>query len=402
MIPPDLVRVRRRGDKLTLVALSPAERERAVEIAEHLLSVTRSLVGATNEEVLEALQTTPRDAKEEKLFLALRKLLLDACEFGQELDVDSVELRRELFSAAAAARAQGAFDRDAVLRGVAGAHEISTEALEGALFADLPLAQKLRGVEPTTPDALVERFDRASLQGLLLRATQVSLRLGEASPDALRYLFRSLKFRRLLFTAEREDDGVFRVNVSGPFSLFEGVTRYGLALAQLAPALEACAAVELRAEIRWGKERRPVVFETRLGGSEGASVPARPEIEQLCAALGRIAPDLAVAQADDILHIPGVGVVLPDLVFRVPGHDPVFFELLGYHSREAVWRRVEWARKGGGVRILFAASTRLRVSEAVLEGDLGAELYMFKGTPNPREVLRRVLELGAHPFRHPP
>lgn len=396
MIPPELVRVRRRGEKLSLVPLSPSERVRAEGLADELLSVARSLLGATNEEVLEALQGVVRDPKEEKLFLALRKLVLDVCEFGQEVEVDSAELRRELFAAAAAARARNEFARERLLREVAERFGLTPEALEGALFADLPLAQKLRSVEGLGAATLVERFDRASLQGLLLRATKVSLRLAGFAPESLREFFRSLKFRRLLFSAEREEDGTFRVEVSGPFSLFEGVTKYGMALAQLAPLLEGGAPVALRAELRWGKERRAVVFETTLGGAGRLSAtPARPEIEQLLAALARLSPEVAVERADEILHVPGVGVVLPDLVFRAPGAAPVFFELLGYHSREAVWRRVEWARRGGATRILFAASSRLRVSEAVLEGDTGAELYMFKGVLNAREVVRRVLALGS-------
>ena len=46
---------------------------------------------------------------------------------------------------------------------------------------------------------------------------------------------------------------------------------------------------------------------------------------------------------------------------------------------------------GLDARVLFAVSSRLRVSEAALEAsDAPSELYVYKGALNAREVLRRL------------
>src|SRR5690606_36987043 len=93
------------------------------------------------------------------------------------------------------------------------------------------------------------------------------------SPGALRALFRKLKFQRLLHTITREKDG-YRVEIDGPFSLFESVTKYGLALAIALPAIASCGRWSLEAEVRWGKQRLPLVFRLE-GGRERDDVPTR-------------------------------------------------------------------------------------------------------------------------------
>ena len=71
------------------------------------------------------------------------------------------------------------------------------------------------------------------------------------------------------------------------------------------------------------------------------------------------------------------------------GGEPVYVEVLGFWSRDAVWKRVELAQQGLGARIVFCASSRLRVSAEVLADDASAALYVFKGKPSARALLER-------------
>jgi hypothetical protein len=73
----------------------------------------------------------------------------------------------------------------------------------------------------------------------------------------------------------------------------------------------------------------------------------------------------------------------------------VHFEALGYWSRDAAWRRVELAKAGLSRPILFAVSSRLRVSEAVLDDVETAALYVYKGVMSPRAVERKLDELAS-------
>ena len=68
---------------------------------------------------------------------------------------------------------------------------------------------------------------------------------------------------------------------------------------------------------------------------------------------------------------------------------------MGYWSRAAVWQRVELVRAGLAERVLFAVSSRLRVSEEVLGDDLPGALYVYKGTMSARVVAERLDALWA-------
>ena len=99
-----------------------------------------------------------------------------------------------------------------------------------------------------------------------------------------------------------------------------------------------------------------------------------------------------------VLDLPGAGMCVPDLAFvRARDGARVHFELLGFWSREAVWRRVELVRAGLPHKILFAASKGLRVGEAVLDETPTAALYVFARVIAAKQVLDRIERLADAP-----
>jgi predicted nuclease of restriction endonuclease-like RecB superfamily len=109
-----------------------------------------------------------------------------------------------------------------------------------------------------------------------------------------------------------------------------------------------------------------------------------------------------VAPSRRVLDLPGLGVCVPDLVLkRKSDGEEVLVEVLGYWSREGVWKRVELAQRGLGARLLFVVNARLRVSEEVLDESSAATLYVWKTRINPSTLLRRADELAAVPLRRP-
>jgi predicted nuclease of restriction endonuclease-like RecB superfamily len=222
-----------------------------------------------------------------------------------------------------------------------------------------------------------------------------------------RHLFRRLKFLRLLPTIAALPDGGYRLEIDGPFSLFQAVTRYGLQLGLALPAIAECDAWTLEAEVRWGADRRPARF--RLEGPAepaapvGSRTPARPPegptaVDALVAGFEKLGSPWRVERDPAVLDLPGVGLCVPDLAFTREGPDGaqrIYLELLGFWSREAVWRRVDLVRAGLPHRILFAVSRDLRVSEDVLPDDAPGALYVFARTPSPRAVLERLENLVA-------
>lgn len=399
MLTVDHVLSRRHKGELRLRALTDDETARARVLAEGLVLAARAHVGESRESLTAAWTDLGDEKLDRRIVTGLQKLVLDACELSQAADVDAVAYRRELFTAAAAARralAEGEIlDRGTVIRDVAAQMTIAPEALEQGLFSDLRDADTLVRA-PSLPGAsFVDVFPREMAKAALLRATHVTCTVRSKDAGAVRAFFRTLKFHRLLFEVEAQGEGTFVVRVSGPFSLFESVTKYGLGFAMLLPALDMVEAFELEAEIAWGKERTPLVMKLAGGTGLGASVapPVADDVAKLRAALVPLCKEAGATctLCAELVSLPGAGLVIPDLLVK-RGKKKVFVELLGFWSRDAVWKRVELVEAGLGERIVFCASERLRVREEILESD-AASLYVWKGVPQARKVMDRVLRL---------
>jgi predicted nuclease of restriction endonuclease-like RecB superfamily len=396
LLTADLVHVRRRGDHLLVVPLGEADRPRARELASTVLDMVRAHVGLSRGALLEAWNQVALSPSEARLGRALFKLATDACEFDEGTPLDPIELRRELFTQAAQFRRSGAdeFDRELQIRTIAEQRGVEAEAIEAALYADLPTAHLLRKADLPSADGLLAEHDLAQHQAVLLRAVHLQARVFCTAASTYRALFRKLKFHRLIYSIAKLDRGKgYAISIDGPFSLFEQTTKYGVQLALVLPALMECDVWDLGAELRWGKDRRPLRYHVRgsCTGSPTAQTPYSDEVGALLSALRSTTTDWEVALADDILDLPGIGLCVPDLVFvQRQTAKKVFLEVLGFWSRDAVWKRIELAQAGLPHPIVFAVSRHMRVSEEALGGETPAALYTYARAMNAQAVLERV------------
>lgn len=405
MLTSDLVRVRIRKGVITVGALGPKNRPLALDAAAGYLAATRGLVGATRAEWTAACDAVPVPARAKKLTDGLRKLVDDRCDFSMEDGPDPAALREAVFERASAARqALGPgewLDRDAVLAEVAAEQDLAPDVLERRLYGDLKSAWTLRSFEDLSPEELVDAYELSQAQAVLLRAVRVRVVLHGGSAKALRNLFRKLKFLRLLHVV-RVEDGAHVVELDGPMSLFGPSTKYGLQLALLLPALDRTGPYSLSADVVWGSDKKRLRFEHEGGGDAdeaGADVTSDDAVDKLAGelrTLGKKAGDAgwSVRRSTKILDLPGVGLCVPDLVLTRDGAT-VYVEVMGYWSRDAVWKRVDLVEGGLLDRVLFCVSSRLRVSEEALGDDVPGSLYVYKGVMHAKSVLEKVELLGA-------
>jgi predicted nuclease of restriction endonuclease-like RecB superfamily len=409
MLTADHVDARRQGGELVLRRLDARGLAEAHELAEAYLGAAREHVGRTREELTEAWKAIGTRAKKRRLAAGLEKLALDACGFDADEGLDPVALRRTLFLRATELRRAREdarpFDRDAVIADVATTMGRSSAEIETALFSDLRGEHVLRSAPVLNAECLVDAYELGQAQAVLLRAVRVTCEVKAASPAAMRAFFAQMKFHRLLFTVTRREGAEgFTIAIDGPFSMFESVTKYGLRLALVLPALRMLDTWSLSAEVRWGKEREPLLFRMSSADARERATPhpalhLPDEVQSLldgAHALHAAGSPWRAEVASVLLDHAGLGVCIPDLIFRDErGGEPVYVEVLGFWSRDAVWKRVERAQQGLGARIVFCASSRLRVSAEVLSDDSAAALYVFKGKPSARALLERIERVAS-------
>ena len=405
MLTTDLVRVRRRGGRIEARGLGRAERERLLAAAEGYVAAAQAALGRPRAAFEAACDDVPCEPTDYKLLQGLRKLVRDRCAFEMQKDVDPPAMRRAVFARAAAVRRalddEARFEPEAVMAAAAPECGLPPGDLPDALFADLKEHQVLTRFDAIGGPALVAAYETAQRQAILLRAVRVVVTFERPDPGGFRLFFRRLKFHRLLYVATRLPGGVCRIEIDGPFSLFRSVTAYGLQLALLLPALDACGCRwQLDAEVLWGPDRQALQFHLEaeppaLAAGGEARLP--DEVARLRDRFRQMKTAWTAEVAHELLDVPGLGLCVPDLVFThaATGHR-VYFEALGYWSREAVWRRVELVEAGMPQPIVFAVSRRLRVSEEVLDEKLPGQLYVYAGAISARGVEERLeASLGA-------
>lgn len=401
MLTVEHVPLRRRGGVVELVPLGAPQLALVRAWAQAGLEVARAHEGLTRTELEQALDVAvaPADnasAADRRLALGCRRLLLDACDFATPDAEQAEALRAALFAAAAAARAQGRFVREQVVAAAAAKRGLGVDDVERLLFADLPEAHAVAALDVQGPDDVVHRLQVGRLQAVLLRATRLAVTV-DAAPSQLRALLRAAKLHQLLFEVDVVEEGL-RLRIEGPLALFSSVTRYGLKLALLVPAIRACRRWRIEAEVKLRKDRTIETFVAAGDVDDEAAQPddLHPIAAKLKDDLARGDGPFSVAAASDVLRLPGAGALVPDLVLTHTGTgEQVFVEILGFWSRTAVWRRVELVERGLPFKVVFCVSERLRVSEEALPDAAFGALVVFKGALSTARVVERALRLTA-------
>lgn len=429
MLTADLVDARRSKDELLLRPLDEVGHEEALTLARSFLDATKDMIGRRREELEEAWDAASTEERTSRFKLAagLKKLIADECTFEAETAVDPVEVRRVLFTHAAETRknleGSAPFNRDLVMREVATKLDLTPEALERAIFSDLKSEHLLREAPRLNPEAVVEAWELGQAQAVLIAATEVRVHVMNASAGLARAFFAKLKFHKLLFRAMPRPNG-FELIIDGPYSMFDSVTKYGVRLACLVPALRALENWKLEAKIKWGKNKDDLVFrlasadavpfvqgrpkrpvlDTRGPQSDGApsswsdGLHLSDDVRELIEGVQSMQTGWTIRPATVLLESPASGggqtICIPDLELTHPEREgPVYVEILGYWSRDAVWKRVEIAKAGLDANVVFVVSSRLRVSEEVLEEEDASCLYVYKGKMSVKAILDRAEKL---------
>lgn len=382
-----------------------------LEVAESLLLIFRNGTDRTRGELQDEIEELIGEGVQALAHRGLAKVLEDRAEFEVVADVPPELVREKVFTAAAAARAalrergsdhRHGFHAEAVLESVAQELGAPAEQLRAALFADLKDESRMTAFDDLSALRLIDRYNVALAQAVLLRSVLVTLEVRNARPARYRQLFRWLKFHRLLYRVEGTMAEGYRFQIDGPLSLFSATNRYGLQMALFLPAVLHCEDFRLQAELRWGPRREPRFF--HLDSSDGlvshypdGGTYVPPEVAASIERFRQVAPTWKVSEATDLIQLGRDGVWAPDYRFvHVPSGLDVYVEVLGFWKKASLDRLLRLLATQGPPRYLLAISDRLKVDEEAL-ADLSGPVLRFKEVPNAHELaalLDRFLEPG--------
>ena len=423
MLTGDLVRVKTTRQRVIPLYID-RRAEPWLEAAESLLLLFREGTGMTRGQIEGEIDLLfGEGGKATPVYRGLAKVLEDRAEFEVVADVPPEELREKVFTAAAEQRRRlraatpgpmqrAPFPRDEIIKTVAGELNLTSEAVMNSLFADLRDENRLLRFEDITAQRLIDRYNVALAQAVLLRSVFVKIEVKRERPARYRQLFRRLKFHRLLYRVEGTMRDGYVFHIDGPLSLFSATTKYGLQVAMFLPALLACSDFRLEAELRWGPRREPRAFylDSRDGlvthlEDTGTYVPA--ELSAFVERFRQGAPAWQLSEATELIELGREGVWVPDYraVHTATGID-VFIEVLGFWKKSSLERLTRLLPAHGPPRFVLAISERLKVDEEALEElkgpilavqgdrerhrDGGAARWRFFGRRNPRTSFSRL------------
>jgi predicted nuclease of restriction endonuclease-like RecB superfamily len=397
MLTGKMVRVRYARDRILPYYLNTDDESWRL-VAEAMLELFRELVGHTRGELEAELEATFGDDPGQLVHQGLAKLLEDRCELEVVAGQPPDKLRQAAFRAATEHRKSGrpGFDRAAVVQQAAAELALTTQEVEQGLFADLKSEQRLIKFDDLNVDRLLQRYNVALAQAVLLRATRVHVTIRNEPPQRYRQLLRRLKFHRLLVEMERVAEKTHVLHLDGPLSLFSATNKYGLQLALFLPAVLLCRDFELRAELRWGAQRKPKVFLVKPSdglvshyADTGMYVP--PELRMFVELFRKRVADFDLVEETEIYPLGG-GFWVPDFqLVHKEGGQVVLLEVLGFWRRSSAEKHLQMLRRYAEQPFLLAVSDQLHIEEGGLD-DLPAGIHRFRNMPLPDEVARLARE----------
>lgn len=370
MLTADLMRVVIRGDEIRPSFLRK-RREAFVSRADGLVTTWKQAVGAPRHELEAALEEIIGDDRDTAVLRGLAKLLDDRSTWEVGSPIDPVDLRRRIFEEAHRVRTASQMttavgeDRAAILDAVARELGVSVDAVEQGLYADLRTEQRLASFRSIDAEGLVDRYDLALVQGVLLHASELRVDLQVARAASLRAILRMVRFHQLMHRVERVSATRWRLIIDGPASLFRQSQRYGMQIATFVPWLLSLDTWALEADVIWGAAKRACTL--RVASDDGLRGERKlrgawiaKEHELLLARIAERPEGWEVADEVVVEDLGGQDALVPDLVLRHTATGRrAYVEIVGFWRRAWLERRLETLRAHGPSNLVLCVSKRM-------------------------------------------
>lgn len=345
----------------------------------------------------EALEDIIGDAPDFLLARGLAKLLDDRCTWASRASYPPQELRAALYDAAFARTnlQEGAIKtqrktREQVIQEVGQTLNITASAIEDSMFADHRDDERLTAYRSLKSASLLQRYDIALAQAVLLRAHNVSLTVEQATGPQLRQLINALKFHQLLFHIEKAPasskksdakGGNWTLTIDGPLSILQRSTRYGLQLAMLVPILVHLKRWRLDAQVQWPKHSELLGFE--LSSKTGLTPTSRlkgawisEEQKLLEERIAEHKTPWTIDRTPALIPLGARDLFAPELTLKHPDGRRCYVEIVGTWRKNWLRKRLDLLQREGPPHTVLCVSRNMAAEKESLQ-DFEGEILEF-------------------------
>jgi predicted nuclease of restriction endonuclease-like RecB superfamily len=244
---------------------------------------------------------------------------------------------------------------------------VDRQRIVAALFADRRAERIVTAPSSApSPREMVQRYNLALLQGLLLRATELTV----TARSRVHVVVRFAKLQRLLCTYEGTGDAL-RLHLSGPLSVLRHTTKYGLALARFVPAAIATPGWSFDATCRLdGRDARlaatcadPVASSHALPRDFDSAVE-----RNLARDVRRMRTPWTLARETAVFEHGGRSF-FPDFTLS-RGTDRVLVEIVGYYTPEYLSAKLRALREANVPRFVVCVDESLACASEDIRADV--------------------------------
>ncbi|MCK4497863.1 DUF790 family protein [Candidatus Bathyarchaeota archaeon] len=231
MLQLELLRARTRKGQIHPIYADLTQRN--LDLSGRIIEAFQANVGEKKGRLLKKISSFEAAGFDYRFVRGLSAILQRESAFKMEAAVNPQLARRLIFEEAAKRDPViNETARKSIMDAVAKALKITEGELEESFQADLDDELLLREFTPLSPAELLKRYNFALTQTLLFRSTFMEVRVS----DSWKNVLRAVKFQGLMYSAEVED-GVFKITVDGPHSIFKLTQRYGTRMAKILPSI---------------------------------------------------------------------------------------------------------------------------------------------------------------------
>lgn len=387
MLTSDLLIARNIRGKIHPAYLKVKDKDKYLQIAETLISIFKTHVGLTIDELNDAVKSSYSTKLNKKLIDGFVKLLKDRCETDVESKIAPEKIRKHLFNESArhwkGLTVKSKFNKQSVINKVSEQLKISPSETESSMYADLKGSQVIQEFEPITAEGLFNKYNLSLAQAVLFKASKVRIDILHASVEEYRFVFHYIKFFRLIHKIIENPDGGYTILLDGPFSLFKSVQKYGYQMALFLPVITLLDRWKLKADLLWGKRRQKALFEVdhscNLKSHYKISAPTMlDECDTFYNSFQESDNNWEIQQNNEVFDLKSEGVFIPDFIFQhKDSKEKIYMEVFGFWSRDTVWKRIETLESNFPYKMILAVSKKLRISDKALDKDIPSMIYVY-------------------------